>query len=612
MPLAINWLLAIIAFLGGSLMLKRFTKICGAAIIIGGALWLAISIPGLSRSEPATTIVLPYWYTSDPVSMVFAIDSIPLTTGSLDAGDASVPDEYLSDPAMDSLFYLMDQAGVYLWSTAAHPDGIVGSDNVVIIKGNYQWNSRNTTNTDRVKGLIWKILNHPDGFTGEILVCDNTQDIGTGFNMMDNNSEDENQSILDVISTFSAKGYPVYVLDWNDYYSSVASEYSEGDNFDGFVYDEDTKITYPKFMTPSFNYLISLRHGIWDSITTTYDASKLCIIDFPVLKAHSWAGATVAVKNWIGVVTTAYAETRFGSFNAMHDNYFFGNYALVARVMAETYPRLSIIDATWTTQRGPIDLTNVVRTDILIASTDPVAASWYAAKYVLTPVAAYPSQTSPDNHNGPYGRNLHYWNAFLRDSAEYDCTHDSSEISVFGRNLIIDSDGDEVADALDNCPAVPNADQQNSDNDSWGDLCDNCPGTDNQDQANSDGDTHGDACDNCPLVDNEDQVNSDNDSHGDACDNCPNMDNEDQSDLDEDGIGDVCDFICGDANGDNQVNVGDAVFMITYVFKGGDAPVPPCLGDANGDTNPNVGDAVYLIAYVFKGGPPPVIDCCLK
>jgi len=68
--------------------------------------------------------------------------------------------------------------------------------------------------------------------------------------------------------------------------------------------------------------------------------------------------------------------------------------------------------------------------------------------------------------------------------------------------------------------------------------------------------------------------------------------------------------VCGDANGDGDVNVGDAVFIINYVFKGGLPPDPVCIGDANGDGGVNVGDAVYLIAYVFKGGPAPVEDCC--
>ena len=69
-------------------------------------------------------------------------------------------------------------------------------------------------------------------------------------------------------------------------------------------------------------------------------------------------------------------------------------------------------------------------------------------------------------------------------------------------------------------------------------------------------------------------------------------------------------YICGDANDDGSVNVGDAVFIINYVFKGGPAPDPLCIGDANGDGDLNVGDGVYLVNYVFKGGPPPVEGCC--
>jgi hypothetical protein len=64
-------------------------------------------------------------------------------------------------------------------------------------------------------------------------------------------------------------------------------------------------------------------------------------------------------------------------------------------------------------------------------------------------------------------------------------------------------------------------------------------------------------------------------------------------------------YICGDANGDLTVNVGDAVFLISYVFSGGPPPDPLEAGDANLDGTVNVGDAVYLIAYIFLGGTPP-------
>lgn len=64
-------------------------------------------------------------------------------------------------------------------------------------------------------------------------------------------------------------------------------------------------------------------------------------------------------------------------------------------------------------------------------------------------------------------------------------------------------------------------------------------------------------------------------------------------------------FICGDINGDTKVNIGDPVFLINYIFKGGPAPNPLSAGDVNADTKINIGDAVYMINYIFKGGPTP-------
>jgi hypothetical protein len=63
--------------------------------------------------------------------------------------------------------------------------------------------------------------------------------------------------------------------------------------------------------------------------------------------------------------------------------------------------------------------------------------------------------------------------------------------------------------------------------------------------------------------------------------------------------------LCGDANNDEVLNVGDAVYLINYIFKGGPGPLFPECSDVNNDTNLNIGDPVYLINYIFKGGPAP-------
>jgi hypothetical protein len=67
-------------------------------------------------------------------------------------------------------------------------------------------------------------------------------------------------------------------------------------------------------------------------------------------------------------------------------------------------------------------------------------------------------------------------------------------------------------------------------------------------------------------------------------------------------------LLCGNPNGDNDVNVGDAVFMINYVFREGPEPDPWWLGDANCDGTLDVGDIVFLVAAAFRFGPQP--ECC--
>jgi hypothetical protein len=72
------------------------------------------------------------------------------------------------------------------------------------------------------------------------------------------------------------------------------------------------------------------------------------------------------------------------------------------------------------------------------------------------------------------------------------------------------------------------------------------------------------------------------------------------------GDGSCC-TLAGNANGDDKVNIGDAVFIVNYIFRGG-AP-PSCLDQANAncDSAINIGDAVYLVNFLFRSGPAP---CC--
>ncbi|HEY4245126.1 MAG TPA: amidohydrolase family protein [Kofleriaceae bacterium] len=101
-----------------------------------------------------------------------------------------------------------------------------------------------------------------------------------------------------------------------------------------------------------------------------------------------------------------------------------------------------------------------------------------------------------------------------------------------------DSDGDGIADSMDNCPHVfnpirpmDNGVQPDVDNDGVGDACDPCPLDANStscstvDPNDSDGDGIPNATDNCPNISNPLQEDADSDGKGDVCDACPNTAN---------------------------------------------------------------------------------------
>ncbi len=93
-----------------------------------------------------------------------------------------------------------------------------------------------------------------------------------------------------------------------------------------------------------------------------------------------------------------------------------------------------------------------------------------------------------------------------------------------------DGDGDLAINAVDNCPAVANADQDDTDGDGLGDACDVCPRDADPEQLDSDANGIGDAC-----------QDSDTDGVLDAVDNCPLVPNPGQLDFDGDNAGNLCD-----------------------------------------------------------------------
>jgi subtilisin family serine protease len=64
-------------------------------------------------------------------------------------------------------------------------------------------------------------------------------------------------------------------------------------------------------------------------------------------------------------------------------------------------------------------------------------------------------------------------------------------------------------------------------------------------------------------------------------------------------------FIRGDSNSDGAIDIGDAVFILNYLFLGENAPSCLDAADVNDDGIIEITDAVNLLNYLFSGGKAP-------
>ena len=66
-------------------------------------------------------------------------------------------------------------------------------------------------------------------------------------------------------------------------------------------------------------------------------------------------------------------------------------------------------------------------------------------------------------------------------------------------------------------------------------------------------------------------------------------------------------FVRSDANASGRIDITDPVFLLSYLFLGGDAP--PCLDAADADNSgkgaPNITDAIFILNYLFLGTQSP-------
>jgi len=346
-----------------------------------------------------------------------------------------------ADDGMARLVSSMQEQGVPFHQTAENPEGLIAANDVVIIKINAQWAERGGTNTDLIRLVTQAIVDHPEGFGGEVVVADNGQaqfgSAGRGGSLewQSNNAIDINQSVMHVVGDFQAEGHQVTGVLWDRFTRTRVSEFSEGDYINGFVVEEyihhtGIEISYPKFTT-EFGTHISFREGIWDSAAQSYDSQRLKIINMPVLKSHMLFQVTGAVKNYMGTPS---------DFLTSHRAHLSTGTGGMGTQMAFTrMPVLNIMDMIWIgPERGPANPHyRAEQMNLIAASLDPVALDWWTTRNVLMPVVdsrpgGRAALMDPDGgHPGTFGHWLRLSKIELQ-AAGFAVTMEEANMQVIG------------------------------------------------------------------------------------------------------------------------------------------------------------------------------------
>jgi hypothetical protein len=291
---------------------------------------------------------------------------------------------------IDHLLHMMGNSGLKFYRSESEtdlggPSGMIRTDDVVLIKVNGQWKYRGCTNSDIIRGLIQRILDHPDGFTGEVVIFENGQ--GRGSLNCDTtwsgypdagvhaNANDESHSFLYLVNTvFNAPRVSSFLLD------PIRSTFISASDHVTNGYRVYENISYPCFTTAGGNR-VELREGIWRAGSYS---QNIRLINVPVLKYHDTGGSeiTASLKHLYGVVSMADGQGGFRHYTGLGET--------CGKMMASVRtPVLNIIDAIWVSHSSlsgyPANTT--FRANQLIASQDPVALDFWAAKYILYPVS---------------------------------------------------------------------------------------------------------------------------------------------------------------------------------------------------------------------------------
>jgi len=313
---------------------------------------------------------------------------------------------------LEALLVLIGANGLKFYRSAdtgplAGPQGLIAADDVVLIKVNAQWKHRGCTNSDLIRGLVQRILDYPGGFQGEVVIMENGQGRGSlacdtssaygGDDSIQANANDPRHSFLYLVNTlFNDSRVSAKLLD------PIRGKFLSADDHvtDGYRAYKD--VSYPCFTTAG-GHRVELREGIWNGSGHT---ASLKLINVPVLKHHDVGGSeiTASLKHVYGILSMGDGYSGRRHYDKLGQT--------AGTMMAEVKtPVLNIIDAIWVSHRSitgyPADTT--FRANQLLASQDPVALDYWAAKHILYPI-------DEDERHHPDFIGIDYWLTQARET----------------------------------------------------------------------------------------------------------------------------------------------------------------------------------------------------
>ncbi len=336
----------------------------------------AAALPIIGCESVSTTEDPPPEDALSPLFRISQISDDALTVGNHHLG-------------VDALIRLMGENGLKFYRSPLTgmdkgPQGLISPSDVVLLKVNAQWKYRGCTNSDLVRGLIQAVLEHPDGFSGEVVIFENGQGRGSlncdtsssygGNTEVHANAQNEAHSFLWLVnSLFQDPRVSAYLLD------PVRNAFISADDHLTNGYRTYENVSYPCFTTAGGNR-VELKEGVWNG--SSY-GSNLKLINIPVLKHHDTGGSEItgALKHMYGIVSMGDGQSGFRHYGGLGET--------CGKMMVSVHtPVLNIMDAIWVSYSSlsgyPASTTS--RINQIVASQDPVALDYWTAKNILYPI----------------------------------------------------------------------------------------------------------------------------------------------------------------------------------------------------------------------------------